>query len=66
MEAVLEIHIDRTAAATAKAIAAPADLHFGTFFVNSDNRYGYRDLERGRKLLGYVPEDRAEDHRQEN
>ena len=49
-----------------KAIAAPADLRFGTFFVNSDNRYGYRDLERGRKLLGYVPEDRAEDHRQEN
>ena len=49
-----------------KAIAAPADLRFGTFFVNSENRYGYRDLERGRELLGYVPEDRAEDHRQEN
>ena len=47
----------------AKSIAAPPELNFDIFFVNSDNRYGYRDLEHARQVVGFIPEDRAEDHR---
>jgi nucleoside-diphosphate-sugar epimerase len=46
-----------------RAITAPADLRHGVFFATSDNRWGYRDLRHARATLGYVPEDRAEDHR---
>lgn len=46
-----------------KCIEAPPELRFDTFFVNSDNAYGYRDLEHARQVVGFVPEDRAEDHR---
>lgn len=46
-----------------KCIAAPPELRFETFFVNSDNKWGYRDLERARQLVGFVPADRAEDYR---
>ena len=42
------------------AVAAPAPLHCETFFANSDNRYGYRDLDHGKALLGYQPADSAE------
>jgi uronate dehydrogenase len=45
------------------AIAAPASLGFDVFFAVSDNRWGYRDLEHARRILGFVPLDRAEDHR---
>ena len=47
----------------AKSIAAPADLRFETFFITSENKYGYRDLEHARQQIGFAPEDRAEDHR---
>ena len=33
------------------------------FFAVSDNRWGYRDLEHARAVLGFEPRDRAEDHR---
>lgn len=46
-----------------RAIVAPAALRFDIFFVVSDNKWSYRDLDHARKLLGYVPQDRAEDHR---
>jgi nucleoside-diphosphate-sugar epimerase len=46
-----------------RAIDAPAGLRFGIFFATSDNRWGYRDLRHARAVLGFVPEDRAEDHR---
>ena len=46
-----------------KCLAAPLDLPFDTFFVNSDNKWGYRDLEHARQTVGFVPEDRAEDYR---
>ena len=46
-----------------KCIEAPPDLHFDTFFVNSDNRWGYRDLEHAHLQVGFVPEDRAETYR---
>jgi uronate dehydrogenase len=46
-----------------RAITSPRDLRHGIFFATSDNRWGYRDLRHAREALGYVPEDRAEDHR---
>jgi nucleoside-diphosphate-sugar epimerase len=46
-----------------RAITAPAGLRHGIFFATSDNRWGYRDLRHARETLGFVPEDRAEDHR---
>jgi hypothetical protein len=46
-----------------KSIAAPPDLRFDTFFITSENKYGYRDLKHARQLIGFAPEDRAEDHR---
>jgi nucleoside-diphosphate-sugar epimerase len=51
------------ARAIERAVGAPADLRFATVFVNSDNRWGYRDLEPTRRALGWTPLDRAEDHR---
>jgi nucleoside-diphosphate-sugar epimerase len=45
------------------AIAAPAGVRFDIFFALSDNRWGYRDLEHPRRVLGFQPMDRAEDHR---
>jgi uronate dehydrogenase len=51
------------ARAVERAVAAPADLRFATVFVNSDNRWGYRDLEPTGQALGWTPVDRAEDHR---
>ena len=46
-----------------KCLAAPLDVPFDTFFVNSDNKWGYRDLEHARQTVGFVPADRAEDYR---
>jgi len=46
-----------------RAIAAAADVRFGVFYVVSDNKWSYRDLEHARAVLGYAPQDRAEDHR---
>lgn len=44
-------------------IAAPPTLRFDTFYAVSDNRWGYRDLEHARAVLGFEPADRAEDYR---
>jgi hypothetical protein len=46
-----------------RAIAAPPTLGFAVCFLASDNRWSYRDLAHARSVLGFVPEDRAEDHR---
>jgi nucleoside-diphosphate-sugar epimerase len=46
-----------------RCIRAPADLRYDIFFVTSANRWSYRDLEHARQVLGYVPQDRAEDYR---
>lgn len=45
------------------AIAAPDSVRFGIFFAVSDNARSYRDLAHARDVLGYAPQDRAEDHR---
>jgi nucleoside-diphosphate-sugar epimerase len=42
------------------ALGAPEAVRCGTFFANSRNRYGYRDLDHGRDLLGFEPLDAAE------
>jgi nucleoside-diphosphate-sugar epimerase len=47
-----------------RSIQAPASLRYDIFFVTSNNRWSYRDLEHARSVLGYVPQDTAEDHRQ--
>jgi len=44
-------------------IAAPPTLTFDIFYAVSDNRWGYRDLEHARQVLGFEPMDRAEDYR---
>jgi nucleoside-diphosphate-sugar epimerase len=46
-----------------RAVAAPDGLRFGVFFAVSDNAWSYRDLTHARAVLGYAPEDRAEDYR---
>jgi NAD+ dependent glucose-6-phosphate dehydrogenase len=47
----------------ALAIDAPPSLRYDIFFITSGNRWGYRDLTRSREVLGYEPQDHAEDHR---
>ncbi len=44
-------------------VDAPASLKFDIFYSGSDNRWAVRDIEHARQVLGYSPEDRAEDHR---
>jgi nucleoside-diphosphate-sugar epimerase len=45
-----------------RCIDAPDSLRFDTFFVTSNNRRSYRDLEHPRQILGFVPQDSAEEH----
>jgi len=44
-------------------IGAPDTVRCDVFFLMSDNRWSYRDLEHSRAVVGYAPLDRAEDHR---
>ena len=43
-----------------RCIDAPDDLGFDVFFATSNNRWGYRDIEHPRRVLGYEPQDSAE------
>jgi nucleoside-diphosphate-sugar epimerase len=43
-----------------RCIEAPDDLKYDIFFATSRNRYGYRDLEHSREVLGFVPQDTDE------
>ena len=43
-----------------RAIDAPDDLEYEIVYATSNNRYGYRDLERAREVLGFVPQDTDE------
>jgi uronate dehydrogenase len=47
----------------ATCIEAPDRVRFDVFFVVSNNRWSYRDIEHAREVLGWTPLDRAEDHR---
>ena len=44
-------------------IEANETVKFEIFYAVSDNKYGYRDLIHAKNLLGYLPQDRAEDYR---
>ncbi len=44
-------------------VEADADLRYDISFVVSDNKWSYRDLSHAHDVLGFVPQDRAEDHR---
>lgn len=44
-----------------KAIQAPESLRFDVFFVQSRNRYNFVDIQHGIDVLGYDPQDSAED-----
>ena len=46
-----------------RCLVAPDNLRFDVFFVCSENKWTYRDIEHARAMVGFVPEDRAEDHR---
>ena len=45
------------------AVDADASIRYDIFFVNSDNRWSYRDLSHSREVLGFSPRDAAEDYR---
>jgi uronate dehydrogenase len=45
--------------ALTRASLEEVESTYATFFANSNNRYGYRDLSHGKTLLGYVPQDGA-------
>jgi nucleoside-diphosphate-sugar epimerase len=46
-----------------RSIEAPASLRYDIFFVTSNNRWSYRDLEHARNVLGFSPQDNTEDYR---
>jgi nucleoside-diphosphate-sugar epimerase len=46
-----------------RCIDAPESLRFDIYYALSNNRWGYRDLEHARQVVGFVPQDAAEDHR---
>ena len=43
-----------------KCIEAPDDVQYDIFYATSNNKWGYRDLEHPRKVLGWVPQDSAD------
>lgn len=47
----------------ALCIEAPPALRYDIFYVASKNQWGYRDLSHGRAVLGFEPQDAAEEHR---
>lgn len=46
-----------------KCIEAADDVRFDIFYAVSDNRYSYRDTSHAREVVGFVPQDKAEDYR---
>ena len=44
-----------------RSIEAPADMRFGVFYGVSNNRWRWVDLEHARQVLGYIPQDSAEE-----
>jgi nucleoside-diphosphate-sugar epimerase len=49
--------------AIGRAVEAPDELRYDIFFVTSNNKWSYRDLQHTRDVLGFVPHDNAEDYR---
>ena len=47
----------------ARCIEAPEDLMYDIFYAVSNNKWSYRDIEHARQVVGYIPQDSAEDYR---
>ena len=47
-----------------QCIEAPDDLRYDVFLATSNNKWGYRDLEHARQVLGYSPQDSADTFRE--
>jgi dTDP-4-dehydrorhamnose reductase len=48
-----------------RCIDAPDSLRYDVFFVTSDLKWGFMDIEHPKEVLGFMPEDKAEDWREE-
>ena len=46
-----------------KCMTAPDDLDYDIFYAVSNNKRRYRDIEHAREVIGYEPQDSADDHR---
>jgi hypothetical protein len=46
-------------------VDAPETLRYDVFYGLSNNRYGWVDISHAREVLGYSPQDRAEDFDEE-
>jgi NAD+ dependent glucose-6-phosphate dehydrogenase len=44
-----------------RAIEAPDDLRYGVFYVVSNNTWRWVDIDSARRVLGYAPQDNAEE-----
>jgi nucleoside-diphosphate-sugar epimerase len=44
-----------------RSIQAPDDLRFDVFYVLSDNKWNWADIDHAREVLGYIPQDSAEE-----
>ena len=51
------------AEAIAGCVDAPDDVHFDIVFATSRNKWGYRDLTHAAEVIGFEPQDAAEDFR---
>ena len=51
------------AEAIAGCVDAPDDVQFDIVFATSRNRWGYRDLSHAADVIGFAPQDAAEDYR---
>ena len=47
-----------------RAVDLEESILYDIFFVMSDNKWGYRDLSHAREVLGFSPQDAAEDRRE--
>jgi nucleoside-diphosphate-sugar epimerase len=49
-----------------KCIEAPSSVKYDIFYVTSKNKWGFRDLEHARQVIGFVPEDSADKFAENN
>lgn len=43
-----------------RCVDAPDNVKYDVFLATSNNKWGYRDIEHPREVLGYEPQDSAE------
>ena len=59
-EQAIYLSQDDVAQMLQKCIDAPDDLKYDIFLATSNNKWGWRDLEHPREVIGYVPKDSAD------